>query len=324
MKKEEVYVRLDTTEKVKQFYKLLVETGEPMYEHSCNRWETGRIDGINEGAAFQHNKWYGSNSTRLTEVTIEQLEEILKPKEMKKEFEKGDYIITLKLEDGFRTDCAKENYCFKIRVSEYEGIYPEIDLVGSASNGNCSLKLDKTYKLKDWRYATPEEITEYNKQGKPFDVTTLKNTIIMKNQSVTRQDLQTLYNAACSQWKATITDYANRISPFENSLELTAEEITAIFEASSTSQKEVLNSVGLVEPVPESTNAFTRNLTREDIRGIADAMDNVVFDVVNGYADCIGREDLRYKSLLVSHEVEVILHNSDGRTIIEFKKKQEL
>lgn len=75
----------------------------------------------------------------------------------------------------------------------------------------------------------------------------------MKNQSVTRQDLQTLYNAACSTWKANITNYANRISPFENSLELTTEEIIAIFKAATSSQKEVLKSVGLVEPVPENT-----------------------------------------------------------------------
>lgn len=81
-------------------------------------------------------------------------------------FKKGDYIVTLIVTTW--TNCAKNNYIFK-QSKNYEKIYPCIDLSGSSSNGNDSLKFDKTGTLKDWRYATPIEIEEYESLGKPFD-----------------------------------------------------------------------------------------------------------------------------------------------------------
>jgi len=91
---------------------------------------------------------------------------------LKDEFKEGDYIVTLKGEFT-GSDCAKENYCFKIRNSG-PGIRPSMDLDGSKFNGNTSMTFDKRQKLRDWRYATPDEITEYNRIGKPFDVTKIK------------------------------------------------------------------------------------------------------------------------------------------------------
>ncbi len=86
-------------------------------------------------------------------------------------FKKGDYIVTLDV-GTFHTDCARNNYCFKQREDNVS-IHPEVDLKGSIRNGNYSLAFDKSNNLKDWRYATPQEIAKYNELDFPFDVTTV-------------------------------------------------------------------------------------------------------------------------------------------------------
>lgn len=99
---------------------------------------------------------------------------LLKETELKM-FKKDDYIVTLTLTDGVKDyNCAKPNYCFKQRADGIE-IKPCVDMSGSTSNGHSIMTFDKKRTLSDWRYATSEEITEYERIGKPYDVTTLKN-----------------------------------------------------------------------------------------------------------------------------------------------------
>jgi hypothetical protein len=86
-------------------------------------------------------------------------------------FKEGDYIVTLEI-NSFDTNCAKNNYCFKQRVTG-TSIKPCVDLSGSGINGNHNLRFDKSRNLIDWRYATKEEIAEYDRLGGPYDVTTL-------------------------------------------------------------------------------------------------------------------------------------------------------
>lgn len=93
------------------------------------------------------------------------------PETKKEMFHQGDYIVTLDVEDGY--NCARKNYCFKQRLDN-KGIYPAIDLKGITSNGHGVMSFDKKQWLKDWRYATPEEAAEYERLGKPYDVTTLQ------------------------------------------------------------------------------------------------------------------------------------------------------
>lgn len=89
-------------------------------------------------------------------------------------FKKDDYIVVLNIGD-FSTHCALPNYCFKQR-KDSKSIYPYVDITGSKSNGNNSLEFNKSNNLKDWRYATQQEIDEYERLGKPFDVTTITNS----------------------------------------------------------------------------------------------------------------------------------------------------
>jgi len=93
------------------------------------------------------------------------------PETTKEMFYAGDYIVTLDVEDG--CNCARKNYCFKQRVN-LTGMAPEVDLKGSTSNSHGVMSFGKKEWLKDWRYATPEEAAEYERIGKPYDVTTLQ------------------------------------------------------------------------------------------------------------------------------------------------------
>lgn len=120
-----------------------------------------------------------------------------KPKEMdkKEEFKKGDYIVTLK--GNFGGNCAKENYCFKQRIN-HTGIRPEVDLNNNLKNGHDVMSFDKKERLYDWRYATAEEITEYNLRGKPYDVTTL--TTKQYDYEVVHCTTQEEWDFACDKY----------------------------------------------------------------------------------------------------------------------------
>jgi hypothetical protein len=115
-----------------------------IYAHDCH------------GSLYNNGKW-------ATLVSL--------PETKKEMFYAGDYIVTLDVEDGY--NCARKNYCFKQRITN-KGITPEVDLRGVKYNSHTAMSFDKKSHLKDWRYATPEEAAEYERIGKPYDVTTLQ------------------------------------------------------------------------------------------------------------------------------------------------------
>lgn len=81
------------------------------------------------------------------------------------EFKKGDYIVLLKKSN---TKYFTQNYIY-LQNKNYQCFYTNCDSIGETTSGGAYFE-DKN----NWRYATPEEIDEYNRVGKPFDVTTLK------------------------------------------------------------------------------------------------------------------------------------------------------
>ena len=102
------------------------------------------------------------------------------PKEIKIEnmFKEGDYIVVL---DSPQKDKAfTRNYIFK-QIKDYHYLMSELDASGDEDNGWIRINFTKkdcntNY---DWRYATKEEILEYERLGKPFDVTTLQKKEII-------------------------------------------------------------------------------------------------------------------------------------------------
>lgn len=87
--------------------------------------------------------------------------------------EKGSYWVALELNPEYGTSCAKENFCFKQNKND-KSSFPEKDTSGGRGNGHICMKFDCTDELHKWRYATEREITEYERRGRPFDVTKLE------------------------------------------------------------------------------------------------------------------------------------------------------
>lgn len=127
-----------------------------------------------ENGRHPYNHSYFRKATKEELINHFTKENVFSTNKTENMFKKGDYIVTLKVSTN-ASRCGKDNYCFKQR-EDNRSIHPEIDLGGSKHNGNNTLSFDKQYKLEDWRYATKEEIAEYDRLDKPFDVTTLKNS----------------------------------------------------------------------------------------------------------------------------------------------------
>lgn len=103
--------------------------------------------------------------------------EIIKEETM---FKKGDYIVTL-INHGY---CGKANYCSK-QNEDREYLSPEIDTKGYTHNSNSIFEFSDKSGF-NWRFATKEEGEEYERQGKPYNVT----NIVKKN--MTQQEFNSL------------------------------------------------------------------------------------------------------------------------------------
>ncbi len=103
-------------------------------------------------------------------------------------FKKGDYIVLLA---GKTNKDWQLNYCYKQRI-DYCFLSVEKDC-NQGRNDWGILTFDKN---NDWRYATKEEIAEYNRIDKPFDVTTLvkKSENWYINETLTEEQFDKLIN----------------------------------------------------------------------------------------------------------------------------------
>lgn len=102
-------------------------------------------------------------------------------------FKKDEYIVCL--EGDFTkppghnknsevSECGAKNYIVKqsedcTYLRTYKAILNEYSDALSLNRNNYDFTFNKLGKLKDWRYATPEEAEEYERLGHPYDVTTL-------------------------------------------------------------------------------------------------------------------------------------------------------
>lgn len=83
---------------------------------------------------------------------------------MKKIFKKGEYIVYI----GDTDNSYRKNHVYKQR-EDFSYLRSELDSLGSISNGWSIIEP----KANNWRYATIDEANEYERIGKPYDVTTL-------------------------------------------------------------------------------------------------------------------------------------------------------
>lgn len=64
----------------------------------------------------------------------------------------------------------------------------------------------------------------------------------MKKYTITREQLQEIYDVACSEWKETILKYSRR-NPFGNTIEFIQEEVDTMFKAATLDQTPVLENI---------------------------------------------------------------------------------
>ena len=139
-----------------------------------------------------------SKAEQIQEISIEQIQEFLpkgyvdkisKPLNDKiecTEFKKGEYIVLI--DKGQSTSSSDElilseafiqNHCYKVKEN---GSYlmTELDSAGGTTNGWVCIPYNpnKYHKNRNWRYATQEEIDEYERRGKPYDVTELEKSVL--------------------------------------------------------------------------------------------------------------------------------------------------
>jgi hypothetical protein len=91
-------------------------------------------------------------------------------------FKKGDHIVVLR-DPEEDSKCIKHGYCF-LQGRDLLYLHTDTDLTGTL----CGVSNVKFHHNDKWRYATPEEIAEYDRLGKPFDVTTLKPKELIKEE----------------------------------------------------------------------------------------------------------------------------------------------
>lgn len=113
----------------------------------------------------QHNLCEGSHCGDMLEIQEEKMEI--------NEFKKGDYIVGL-------VECYSHtrNNCFKMR-KDASYLQAVLDNRNQNDNGDSSIEFTNN---SSWRYATDAEIAEYNRLGKPYDVSTLKQIINLEGR----------------------------------------------------------------------------------------------------------------------------------------------
>ena len=91
-------------------------------------------------------------------------------------FKKGEYIVITDKFDSWTKDFVSNHIYKQRKDSTY--LQPEYDSLNSITNGWAKYTRNNTH---NWRYATQEEIDEYERRGKPYDVTELqKKELSMK------------------------------------------------------------------------------------------------------------------------------------------------
>lgn len=166
-KEESFAILLNSQEELDECIKWAENKGYIEHCDSNSTFSPGRHFVIRDDEDGKPLKWYSvrdpmhvKNRKTLSDIGI-----IMNKEEIM--FKKDDYIIPFKHSGGGIYD----NYCFKQREA-CNHLRPYIDCYNSSNNGHYGIKINNN---SNWRYATKEEIAEYNRIGKPFNVNTLNS-----------------------------------------------------------------------------------------------------------------------------------------------------
>jgi hypothetical protein len=147
-----------------------------------------------------------SKAEQIQEISVEEVQEFLPKNHPDKiqsnEFKKREYIvITDKFDDYSKAFIS--NHIYKQRKdSTY--LQPEYDSLNSITNGWVKYTRNNSH---NWRYATQEEIDEYERRGKPYDVTELNK------QSLPEENIIGIYDEV-EQYPSTSSEHWKNIPKF--------------------------------------------------------------------------------------------------------------
>jgi len=145
-------------------------------------------------------------------------------------FKKGDYIVLLKKDDN---SWLRYNHCYV-----HNGKDPDIFYTDKCSRNEVTSLHTITFSSNLWRYATDEEIAEYNRIGAPYDVNFLKNITNEKVKNEMKKDIFAVGNsiASLNPPDREIQCYldANATNPFSMKYNLTAYGSRTISDVSDT------------------------------------------------------------------------------------------
>jgi hypothetical protein len=121
-----------------------------------------------------------------------------------------------------------EKYKRDLDGVQVEFPYYGLDKRGDLDMDSNSLAFDTILSLEEW-----DEIVNNN---------TIKEEVMEKTHTVTRAQLKEIWDVACTAWKDTIVKFANR-SAFKDTIELTDNDVNAMFAASNNIQIPVLEGI---------------------------------------------------------------------------------
>ncbi len=180
-----------------------------------------------------------------------------------------------------------------------------------------------------YRKATVQELFDHLEQQKPIEKKFNKpKEEKMKEFKITREQLEKIYNVACSAWKRKIKELAEDIfSTFSNEGVLTEGKVKEMFDASNSEQKEVLISV--FKDYCVDNNAFIKKMDTYALNNFSEEAfgKSHVIQINKHGGDFLCRPELRGKSFYVDSDFEVIVHKQPlydgekGCSIIEIVKR---
>ena len=139
-----------------------------------------------------------SKAEQIQEISVEDVQEFLpkgyvdkisKPLSDKvecTEFKKGDYIVLIGKGQSIHSsdelsidEVFIPNHCYKVRENK-SYLLTELDSTGNTINGWVCIPYNPNqyHKDRNWRYATEKEAIEYERKGKPYDVTELEKSVL--------------------------------------------------------------------------------------------------------------------------------------------------
>jgi hypothetical protein len=163
--------KYETTSKIEYFI-------EPRSDHYSTNGISGYVSDMRECRFATQEEIDWLEACHKAKKFIPKEEALKKPEG----FKKGDYIVVLrdKSEDS---DYIKNNHCYIHNGENIGFFYTNKDCKGTPVNTTDISYSDSS----TWRYATKEEIDEYNRIGKPYDVSTL-----IKKESHSSDELASL------------------------------------------------------------------------------------------------------------------------------------